>query len=274
MRFSLRLNNDLPLADYVALARIADAVGLDQLWVSNDLFLRSAPVILAAVAHATRRIELGTGILNPHTVHPAELAMLAATMDELTGDRFNLGLGAGAADFLRWVGITDPHPVRTLRETIDGVRRLLAGSFFLPERFQQGSADGFVRHELYRDPEGRLCVCAGVFQPQQATPVHGHAAWGVVGALLGRPLSIAYRRADDGLTPGFADVIESTRTLLSESSLALVRPGEEDVHRIENPGREPAVTIHVFGAEGPEHPVFDLQMKSIKVEEDARTLAL
>ena len=49
---------------------------------------------------ATERIEIGTGILNPHTIHPAELAMLAATMDELTGDRFNLGLGAGAADFL------------------------------------------------------------------------------------------------------------------------------------------------------------------------------
>ena len=65
MRFSLRLNNDLPLADYVALARIADAVGFDQLWVSNDLFLRSAPVILAAVH------------LSPPWVPPA-LPLLAA----------------------------------------------------------------------------------------------------------------------------------------------------------------------------------------------------
>ena len=43
MIFSLRLNNDLPVAEYVALARVAEAAGFDQFWVSNDLFLRSAP---------------------------------------------------------------------------------------------------------------------------------------------------------------------------------------------------------------------------------------
>ena len=42
--------------------------------------------------------------------------MLAATMDEVTGGRFNLGLAAGAADFLAWVGIEDPRPVATMRE--------------------------------------------------------------------------------------------------------------------------------------------------------------
>ena len=65
MKFSIRLNNDLPLADYVSLARAAEAAGFDQFWVSNDLFLRSAPVILAAVAQATQQIHIGTCILNP-----------------------------------------------------------------------------------------------------------------------------------------------------------------------------------------------------------------
>ena len=104
-------------------------------------------MILAAVAHATARIELGTGILNPHTIHPAELAMLAATMDELTGCRFNLGLGAGAADFLAWVGLADPQPARTMRETIDGVRRLLSGQTLATDggRFLRGSAEAYLR---------------------------------------------------------------------------------------------------------------------------------
>lgn len=127
MRFSLRLNNDLPLAEYVALARAAEATGFDQFWVSNDLFLRSAAVILAAVAQATQRIEIGTGILNPYTLHPAEIAMLAATLDELSGCRFNLGLAAGAGDFLHWVGIEQTRPLATLAESIDAIRRLLAG---------------------------------------------------------------------------------------------------------------------------------------------------
>src|SRR5262245_23188913 len=151
MRFSLRLNNDLGLADYVRLARTAEAAGFDQLWVSNDLFLRSAPVILGAMAGVTRRIELGTGILNPHTIHPAELAMLAATMDELTGSRFNLGLGAGAADFLAWIGLVDPRPARTLRETIDGVRRLLRGDALEPGgHFLSGSVEAHLRFRAPR----------------------------------------------------------------------------------------------------------------------------
>ena len=104
MRFSIRLNNDLPLAEVVTLAQAAEAHGFDQFWISNDLFLRSAPVILGAVGRATTRIELGIGILNPYTINPGEIAMMAATLDELTGCRFNLGLASGAANFLQWVG--------------------------------------------------------------------------------------------------------------------------------------------------------------------------
>src|SRR5215212_2344735 len=105
MRFSLRLNNDLTLPEYLALAQAAEDAGFDQFWVSNDLFLRSAPVILASVAGATSRIEIGSCILNPYTIHPSEIAMLAATLDELSGCRFNLGMAAGATDFLGWVGL-------------------------------------------------------------------------------------------------------------------------------------------------------------------------
>ncbi|MCP4360687.1 MAG: LLM class flavin-dependent oxidoreductase, partial [Chloroflexi bacterium] len=101
MRFSIRCNNDLTLSEYVTLAQAAELAGFDQFWVSNDLFLRSAPVILSAVGAATHQIEIGTCILNPYTIHPAEIAMLAATLDEQTNCRFNLGLAAGSADFLQ-----------------------------------------------------------------------------------------------------------------------------------------------------------------------------
>jgi len=127
MRFSLRVNNDLTVAGCVALARAAERWGFDQLWISDDLFWRSGPVLLGAVGHATTRLEIGSGIFNPHTIHPAELAMFAATMDELTGSRFNLGVAAGAADFLGWVGITDRRPVTTMRETLTALRALLRG---------------------------------------------------------------------------------------------------------------------------------------------------
>ena len=105
VRFSIRLNNDLPARDYAGLARAAEAAGFDQLWVSDDMFLRGVWPILSACAVATERIGLGTCIVNPYTIHPAEIAMQAAALDELSGGRFKLGLAAGAADFMGWAGV-------------------------------------------------------------------------------------------------------------------------------------------------------------------------
>ncbi|MFN8439574.1 MAG: LLM class flavin-dependent oxidoreductase [Caldilineaceae bacterium] len=151
MRFSLRLNNDLTIPEYVQLAQVAEAVGFDQFWVSNDLFLRSCPVILAAIAQATKKIEIGSCILNPYTIDPSEIAMMAATLDELSGNRFNLGLAAGAGDFLQWVGIEQERPLAAVRETIQAVRQLLAGERapFAGE-FLQWSDEAYLRFKAPR----------------------------------------------------------------------------------------------------------------------------
>ncbi len=127
MKFSLRFNNDLPARDYVTYARAAEAAGFDQFWVSNDLFLRSAPVILSAVAMATERIEIGTCILNPYTIHPAEIAMFAATLDELSGARFNLGIASGAEDFIGWLGLDFDLPRTRVVESVHAINKLASG---------------------------------------------------------------------------------------------------------------------------------------------------
>lgn len=146
MKFSIRLNNDLPLADYVPLAQAAEAAGFDQFWVSNDLFLRSAAVILPAVAQATRHIHLGTCILNPYTVNPAEIAMFASTMDELSGNRFNLGLAAGAGEFLNWVGLEQRKPLAAMRETILAIQALQRGERVpMQGQFLQWSDNAYMR---------------------------------------------------------------------------------------------------------------------------------
>jgi 5,10-methylenetetrahydromethanopterin reductase len=127
VRFSIRLNNDWPVADYPELAKIAEEAGFDQFWVSHDLFFRSSPVILASVANATERIQIGTCIVNPYTVHPSELAMTAATLDELSGGRFNLGIGAGAGEFLKWLGMPQERPLKTTRDAIQAINAVLSG---------------------------------------------------------------------------------------------------------------------------------------------------
>ncbi|MEM6702725.1 MAG: LLM class flavin-dependent oxidoreductase [Acidobacteriota bacterium] len=127
MRFSLRLNNDLRVEEYVALAREAEAAGFDQLWVSHDLFLRSAPVLVARMLEETESLHVGIGILNPYTQHPGEIAMLASTFDEAYDGRFLLGIAAGARDFLSWVGLEQRKPLGAVREAVATVRALQAG---------------------------------------------------------------------------------------------------------------------------------------------------
>jgi 5,10-methylenetetrahydromethanopterin reductase len=125
MRFSLRLNNDLRVAEFAELAAAADEAGFDQVWVSHDLFWRSAPVLVAAAAAVTTRVRLGIGIMNPFSAHPSELAMHAATLQELTGGRFLLGIGAGAEEFLAWAGLERTRPLAASREAILACRALL-----------------------------------------------------------------------------------------------------------------------------------------------------
>ncbi len=125
MRFSVRVNNDLSVAELTALAQAAETAGFDQLWVSNDLLLRSAPVLAGVLAARTSRISLGIGVMNPYSVHPSELAMMAATVQEASGGRFLLGLGAGAAEFLAWAGIARTAPLATTTTAVVTLRALL-----------------------------------------------------------------------------------------------------------------------------------------------------
>jgi 5,10-methylenetetrahydromethanopterin reductase len=125
MRFSLRLNNDLSVQEFTELASAADEAGFDQVWISHDLFWRSAPILVAAAAAATRRVRLGIGIMNPYTAHPAELAMHAATLQEVSNGRFLLGIGAGAEEFLAWAGLPRPRPLSATRDAVIACRALL-----------------------------------------------------------------------------------------------------------------------------------------------------
>jgi 5,10-methylenetetrahydromethanopterin reductase len=162
LKFSLRLNNDLPVKDYTRIAQAAEAAGFDQFWVSDDLFLRSGPIILAAVACATERIEIGTCIVNPYTIHPAEIAMMAATLDEVSHGRFNLGLSSGAADFLAWIGITAEKPRTAAAEAVHIINRLFAGARvdFRGQVFE-GTREAYLRFQQQR----RVPIYIGAMSP-------------------------------------------------------------------------------------------------------------
>jgi 5,10-methylenetetrahydromethanopterin reductase len=162
--------------EYVRLAQIAEHAGFDQFWVSNDLFLRSCTVILTAVTAATKRIEIGTCILNPYTINPAEIAMFAATLDEYSDARFNLGLASGAGDFLAWVGVDAPKPRTAVVESIDAINRLTSN--------QRAEVDGDFLHwtnEAYLRFESRrrVPVYLGAMSPKMLVEIGRSADGGL-----------------------------------------------------------------------------------------------
>lgn len=176
MKFSLRFNNDLPVRDYVAYARAAEAAGFDQFWVSNDLFLRSAPVILAAIATATERIEIGTCILNPYTIHPAEIAMMAATLDELSMGRFNLGIASGAADFIGWLGLDFAWPRTRVVEAIHAINQLTAReNAAIRGRVLRWTEEAWLRFEARR----RVPIYLGAMSPKMLEEIGAVADGGL-----------------------------------------------------------------------------------------------
>jgi 5,10-methylenetetrahydromethanopterin reductase len=154
LRFSISLNSGHgPTAEAVKLAVLAEKSGLECVWYCQDLFQRDVWVFLTAAAAHTKRIGLGTGIVTPYTVSPAELAMHAATLDEYSGGRVRLGISVGAVEFLKWVGIEARRPLSAMRESIELIRRLLRGERVEHDgkAFKGWTPDAYMRFEPLRD---------------------------------------------------------------------------------------------------------------------------
>lgn len=127
LTFGARIGSKGGIRALVNEAVALENAGFDQVWVSNDLFGQSGLVGLSAIAALTTRIKFGSGVLDPVTLHPVQIAMAASSLQELSGDRFLLGLGAGSDVFFGWAGIIPIRPVPRTRQAITTVRALLAG---------------------------------------------------------------------------------------------------------------------------------------------------
>jgi F420-dependent oxidoreductase-like protein len=116
----------------------ADECGYDSFWMP-EVWEHEAFSILTQIAMRTRRIGLGTGVINVFSRSPALIAMSAATLDEISGGRFRLGLGTSGARVIQdFHGLPYARPLARLRETIEIVRMLIRGeqADFAGDNFQ------------------------------------------------------------------------------------------------------------------------------------------
>ncbi|MGC4192240.1 MAG: LLM class flavin-dependent oxidoreductase [Thermomicrobiales bacterium] len=108
----------------IDLARIAEQAGIASFWAMEDPDGWDAFAVLAAVARATERIQLGPGVTNPYYRHPSLIAASVSTLDALSDGRAFLGFGRGQAEWYRYaLGIHVGKPLRALEETIDILRQ-------------------------------------------------------------------------------------------------------------------------------------------------------
>jgi alkanesulfonate monooxygenase SsuD/methylene tetrahydromethanopterin reductase-like flavin-dependent oxidoreductase (luciferase family) len=143
------------------LADRAEALGYDAFFVAEG-WGYDAGVLLAEVATRTRRIALGTGILNVWGRTPATIAMLAASRAEVSADRFVLGLGAGSpplAEGLHDIEFT--KPVQRLEAVTRQVRRFLEG-----QRLEPSVGRDTRPLKLAVTPQGEIPIYLAALGPQ------------------------------------------------------------------------------------------------------------
>jgi 5,10-methylenetetrahydromethanopterin reductase len=126
-RLGIRLHGGLPPRRCVELASAAEAFGLDSIWFAENPLELGALATLGAIAMATTRAELGIGVWNPYLRTPAQIAMDAAALDEMSNGRVALGIGSGLALPIQKLGIDNTRPLRAVKDCIATVRTLLAG---------------------------------------------------------------------------------------------------------------------------------------------------
>lgn len=125
MKTSISLIMD-PISEVVECARLAEQAGFDTAW-TIDWNSKSAFVRLAAMAAATERIKLATGITYAFARSPILSAASAMDIDELSGGRMVLGLGTGTKRMNEeWYGVPFDKPAARMREVVQIVKQVFA----------------------------------------------------------------------------------------------------------------------------------------------------
>jgi F420-dependent oxidoreductase-like protein len=107
--------------------RLADEAGVDTAWIA-EAWGRDCFTLLSLLAWETKRIKLGTGIVNTYSRTPAALAQHFATLDELSGGRMVIGLGtSGWRVIEHWHGVPFQPSLTRMREYVEIMQLIFAG---------------------------------------------------------------------------------------------------------------------------------------------------
>ncbi len=117
-----------PAREIQKIAAMAEEIGLESFWISEDYFEAGIFSLACSCAMVTKSINIGIGVINPYTRHPALSAMEAVTLDEISDGRLILGLGAGNKRCMEVLaGIPFVKPITATKECTQILKGLFRG---------------------------------------------------------------------------------------------------------------------------------------------------
>lgn len=123
------------------------------------------------------------------------------------------------------------------------LERLVARDDWLPDAYAVPDPARYQQYLLHCDSRARFSVVSFVWAPGQATPIHDHRVWGLVGVLRGAERVESFRRQDGAL------VATGAPEILAAGRVDRVSPRIGDIHRVANAHDERvSISIHVYGA--------------------------
>jgi predicted metal-dependent enzyme (double-stranded beta helix superfamily) len=134
---------------------------------------------------------------------------------------------------------------RTGRAVAEVLQPYLHFEGFLTDEQLEPDEIKYRQHILHVEPDGSFSIVALVWLPGQATPIHDHVSWCVVGVHRGEEDETVYEIAGGEADP---HLVATGRTVSPAGTvIALVPPG--DIHRVVNNGQSLAVSLHIYGAD-------------------------
>jgi len=175
MRFGCSFWLDRDPRQVARQARLAEDVGFEDVWFPDHYFIREVFGALTLAAAATTKVKLGTAVTSPYLRHPVLLASAVATLDEVSDGRAILGVGVGGHEFPAQLGVSLERPIAACRESVEIVRRLLAGETVT----HKGKRFAVDRARLSFTPSRRIPVYLAARGPQMLQ-LAGEIADGVI----------------------------------------------------------------------------------------------
>ncbi len=126
MDFSVGIGRHLRMDQVAEHTRVAEESGFKQItFIDSQNLSRDVYAQMTIAALNTSHIQIGQGVTNPFTRHPSVTANATATIDELSGGRVFLGIGAGYSSVFTME--MKARPLRELREMVDFIRPYMSG---------------------------------------------------------------------------------------------------------------------------------------------------